>query len=406
MKQALTHPVYGYYTRKIEHDDFYDDEEEEDFDGKTKNNNNHVTLIGKHGDFTTAPEVSQIFGESILIWFVYQWRQTSMVKEKALTLIEVGPGRGTLMADILGSSLKSFPDFVEALCRGGGIHLVETSSSLRELQRVAIQRAFDNGNTGSIKLLFCDENPSKIDDNQSLVLRVQWHEILGTVPNTTKNGPQMFLAQEFIDALPVHSFQKTSEDGVWRERLVDVDAIDLDNFVGPNSTPIDKSKDEAAKSIVQPPDKKPRLRFILSPKVTPALRSLMKTDECGRVQGDRRISDDAVDGDVLEVCPEGLSFVQDVSSRINLCGGACLIVDYGSGKGTGDSIRAFKSHKQVPVLSLPGEVDITAGKHTPHTPLMMIRRNKEDNVCHLSYNLQLPLYYFVTNNRCRLPCII
>jgi NADH dehydrogenase [ubiquinone] 1 alpha subcomplex assembly factor 7 len=218
MKQALTHPDYGYYTRKIERDDFYDDEDD-DFDGKTKNTN-HVTLIGKHGDFITAPEVSQIFGESILIWFIYQWRQTFMVNEKALTLIEVGPGRGTLMADILGSSsLKSFPDFVEALCRGGGIHLVETSSSLREIQRVAIQRAFDTGNTGSTKLLFCDDNTSKIYDNDSVVLRVQWHAILGTVPNTPKNGPQMFIAQEFIDALPVHSFQKTAEDGVCRERV-------------------------------------------------------------------------------------------------------------------------------------------------------------------------------------------
>jgi hypothetical protein len=52
-------------------------------------------------------------------------------------------------------------------------------------------------------------------------------------------------------------------DGVWRERLVDVDAINLDNFVAPNSTPTEKSKDEASKSILQPHDKKPRLCFIL-----------------------------------------------------------------------------------------------------------------------------------------------
>ena len=320
-----------------------------------------------------------------------------MVNEKALTLVEVGPGRGTLIADILGSSLKSFPDFVEALCRGGGIHLVETSSSLRELQKVAIQRAFDNGKTSPIKLQFSDDNSLKIDGNDCAVLRVQWHDILGTVPNTPKNGPQLFIAQEFIDALPVHSFQKTDEDGVWRERLVDVDAVDLDKFTSSKSTPIDASKVEITKSNTQPPDKtdkKPRLRFVLSPKVTPALRSLVKTDECGRVQGNRRISDDAVDGDILEICPEGLSFVQDVSSRIHLCGGACLVVDYGSGKGTGDSVRAFKRHKQVPVLSLPGEVDITAGKH----PLYSISGDKDFMY---QVNLQLRfVLFFVIHYRC------
>lgn len=364
MKQALTHPDYGYYTRKVVHDDYYDDED----DDTSSYNNKSVSLIGKHGDFTTAPEVSQIFGESVLIWFIYQWKQTSMVNQKELTLIEIGPGKGTLMADILGSSLKSFPDFVEALCRGGGVHLVETSMPLRELQREAIQRAFDSANTGPIKLVFCDDNKGSTiksnsaninDDNDNAVLYVQWHDILGSVPTTPKNGPQLFVAQEFIDALPVHSFQKTSEEGVWRERLVDVDAVDLDEFVSCKST--------TAVNNTHHPVKKPRLRFILSPKVTPALRTLMKTDEFGRIEETRRMSDDAVDGDVLEVCPEGLSFVQDVSSRIHQCGGACLIIDYGSGRGTGDSVRAFKRHKQVPVLSLPGQVDITAGEYSLRT---------------------------------------
>jgi len=376
MKQALTHPDYGYYTASnkiaIDDDDDYDNED------TSKN----MCIIGKRGDFTTAPEISQIFGESILIWFLHQISSSMELKNKvAFTWIEVGPGKGTLMADILEASLKSFPSFLMALCSGGGIHLVEASIPLRQLQKDAIRRAFDKASaSSSFKLVLLDGSTDdstaaaieeeNTNNSAPRTLFVQWHDILGTVPNTPNNGPQLVVAQEFIDALPVHSFQKTT-GGVWRERLVDVDAIDVDELLERNSntssstdskTSIATEKEETVRAnSPQQHHKKPRLRFLLAPKVTTALQLLMKTDEFGHIQGSaRRIADDAVDGDILEVCPEGLSFVQDVASRIRHCGGAALLIDYGSGSGTGDSVRAFKRHEQVHVLSLPGQVDITA----------------------------------------------
>lgn len=385
MKQALTHPDYGYYTasNKIAIDDYDDDED---------TGNNNMCIIGKRGDFTTAPEISQIFGESILIWFLHQISSSMELKKKnAFTWIEVGPGKGTLMADILEASLKSFPSFLMALCSGGGIHLVEASIPLRQLQKDAIRRAFDKASaSSSFKLVLLDGSADDSiaaaatqEENTNSAphtLYVHWHDILGTVPNTPNNGPQLVVAQEFIDALPVHSFQKTT-GGAWRERLVDVDAIDVEELLEKNSTT--SSSTESKTSIAtekeetvranspQQQHKKPRLRFLLAPKVTPALQLLMNTDEFGHIRGSaRRMADDAVDGDILEVCPEGLSFVQDVASRIRHCGGAALLIDYGSGSGTGDSVRAFKRHEQVHVLSLPGQVDITAGKF--HTDFVML----------------------------------
>ena len=152
MALALGHPEHGYYRR--------------------------ADPLGEAGDFITAPEISQMFGELIGLWCAEIWRL--MGAPAQFNLVELGPGRGTLMADALRAA-KVLPGFNEALA----IHLVETSPALQRRQEEAL--------TG---------HP------------VTWHDNFGGVPA----GPTILIANEFFDALPIHQFERTT-DG-WRERQV------------------------------------------------------------------------------------------------------------------------------------------------------------------------------------------
>lgn len=155
---VLAHPQHGYYMRQ---DPF-----------------------GTVGDFTTAPEVSQIFGELIAGWIMDIWHK--MDKPKAFTLLECGPGRGTLMADIL-RTCRVMPDIVTAL------HpvLLELSPVLTRLQHQAL-RPFTA--------------PGKAR---------QWIETLDALP---EDKPVIVIGNEFLDALPVH--QLRAANGQWQERAV------------------------------------------------------------------------------------------------------------------------------------------------------------------------------------------
>jgi NADH dehydrogenase [ubiquinone] 1 alpha subcomplex assembly factor 7 len=155
MELALSHPEHGYYMRK--------------------------DPLGVQGDFITAPEISQIFGEVIGAWLAAQWQ--AMGKPKA-ALIELGPGRGTLMADILRAT-KQIPGFQQAL----SVHLVEMSPALkaRQWQKLAGQHH-----------------------------ELQWHTSLDELPDK----PWLLVANEFFDALPVRQFLRREDQ--WQERMVDV----------------------------------------------------------------------------------------------------------------------------------------------------------------------------------------
>ena len=137
--------------------------------------------IGRTGDFITAPEVSQIFGELIGLWAGSVW--LTMGRPDPLMLVELGPGRGTLMSDAL-RALGVVPGFREA----ARLHLVERSERLREVQRDVLGAAAP-----------------------------AWHEALENVPD----GPAILVANEFFDALPVSQYVHTA-DG-WHERIVTLD---------------------------------------------------------------------------------------------------------------------------------------------------------------------------------------
>ncbi len=158
MALALTHPTKGYYT--------------------TRN------PFGASGDFVTAPEISQMFGELLGLWAAHVWMQIG--SPSPVHLVELGPGRGALMADALRAA-RAAPGFLAAL----DVHLVEASELLAEQQRQALAASG---------------------------IRPTWHRNLDDLPA----GPAIFLANEFFDALPARHYQKTPEG--WRERLVGLDA--------------------------------------------------------------------------------------------------------------------------------------------------------------------------------------
>ncbi|KZL18062.1 hypothetical protein PsAD2_02797 [Pseudovibrio axinellae] len=138
--------------------------------------------FGKQGDFTTAPEISQLFGELIGAWLLHQWIAQDL--KGPVHLVEIGPGRGTLMRDIL-RVISLRPQMLANL----QIHLVETSPALRKEQRKRLK-----------------------------AYTIKWHDTLHSVPQ----GPTLFVANELFDALPIHQYQLT-ESG-WRERCVGLDS--------------------------------------------------------------------------------------------------------------------------------------------------------------------------------------
>ena len=154
MAEALGHPRLGYYMRQ---DPF-----------------------GAGGDFTTAPEISQMFGELVGLWCVDTWARLG--GPSPFHLVDLGPGRGTLMQDMLRAAAV-VPAFAEAAT----VHLVETSPSLRARQQATLG---------------------------TLPRAPLWHDRLEDVPE----GPMLVVANEFFDALPIRQVQKTPHG--WFERLV------------------------------------------------------------------------------------------------------------------------------------------------------------------------------------------
>ena len=160
MALCLSDPAHGYYTTR---DPF-----------------------GARGDFITAPEVSQMFGELIGLWAAAVWKQ--MGAPENVRLIELGPGRGTMMNDAL-RAVQIVPAFRAAIV----VHLVEISPLLQAQQEKTLE--------GADVPMF-------------------WHAALAEVPK----GPAIILANEFFDALPVNQAIKTERG--WHERAIEIDPSD------------------------------------------------------------------------------------------------------------------------------------------------------------------------------------
>lgn len=154
MQFALGHPDYGYYTT-------------------------HANPIGQKGDFVTAPEMSQIFGELVGLWFLYIWQQC--FKDQPSHFVELGPGQGTIMADALRTWKKLDPSFLSKT----DLHLVESHIGLQAMQAAQLKNH-----------------------------KVEWHPGWPAL----SPHPTFILANEFFDALPIRQFVHQQDN--WYERLI------------------------------------------------------------------------------------------------------------------------------------------------------------------------------------------
>ena len=209
MALCLGHPEHGYYMTR--------------------------DPLGARGDFITAPEVSQMFGELIGLWVAAVW--TQLGSPENVRIIELGPGRGTLMKDAM-RAVQVLPGFREAIV----LHLVEISPALKAQQERTLE---------------------------GTSVPVFWHDRFAEVPE----GPSIIVANEFFDALPVS--QAVKRKNGWHERRIEIDTEN--NF-----------------AFTEAPDPIPSFERILPPAVRTAANSMIfewRTDNTAMELG-RRIAHD------------------------------------------------------------------------------------------------------------------
>lgn len=185
MALALGHPKHGYYMRG---DPF-----------------------GARGDFITSPEVSQMFGELIGVWCAAAYR--FMGDPEKFALVELGPGRGTLMSDLLRAA-SVMPGFRE----GAELHMVETSPVLINQQKIKLKGA---------------------------AREMHWHASFDDVPEI----PLIVVANELFDALPIQQIQLT--EGGWHERVVGLENGELTIGLGGKLPAPDWAKDGEPGAIAE-----------------------------------------------------------------------------------------------------------------------------------------------------------
>ncbi|XP_077342688.1 protein arginine methyltransferase NDUFAF7, mitochondrial isoform X2 [Lithobates pipiens] len=253
------------------------------------------------GPFTVAEYMREVLTNPLKligIWCVSEW--ISGGKSKSLNLVELGPGRGSLMGDIL----RVFNQFQYLLNACDiSIHLVEVSPKLSEIQALNLTKKSTEAK---------DEDTSscyKIGITKT-GLPINWYYHIQDVPS----GYTFYIAHEFFDALPIHKFQKVQDE--WREILIDVD-----------------------------PEIPQKLRFVLGSSCSPIAKTFVQADE-------KR--------NHVEVCPEAAIIIQKLANQLKKYGGAALIADYGHSGDKEDTFRGFRSHQLHNVLVDPGTADLTA----------------------------------------------
>ena len=303
-----------------------------------------------------------------------------------MDVVELGPGRGTLIRDALKVwKNDTFAQFYQSI---KSVNLIERSAQLRDKQCDTLGAERDdssyqmaetksaNGNDVAVeseeeimkremedaKLMLgarldndlgvvkkprdADSHPdleqtvpqsastatSSVDFLTSAKLDskipVRWHHTFPEMESSFPTDHTTFvICQELLDALPIHVFEYTKKG--WREKLVDIN------------------------------DSKDGLSIVLSKGVTVACRGLLGEwiEEDGK-KSKKKNSPEV--GTVVEVSPESLTVSLDIATRINRNGGAAVIVDYGSANYCGgETLRGFLSHNEVSILERPGETDVT-----------------------------------------------
>ncbi|KQY96029.1 hypothetical protein ASD21_05865 [Caulobacter sp. Root1455] len=264
--------------------------------------------LGEGGDFLTAPGVSQMFGELIGLWLLETW--TRMGRPSPVRLVEMGPGDGTLISDILRAA-RLLPEFLEA----ADLWLVEVSPPLRAVQAATLANA---------------------------PLTPRWADRLEAVP---AGAPLLLVANEVLDCLPAHQFVRTQSG--WAERVVGLDAAGALAFglkpLGP--PPVGEAARRVGGGNLPSRQNPPSVDL----RSTPPPRG-----------------EDLPIGTLVESSPAQAALGSEIGHRVARDGGAALLIDYGrDAPGAGDTLQALKAHTKVSPLAEPGQADLTVWADFP-----------------------------------------
>lgn len=284
MRQVLVNPLSGYYMAG--------------------------DVFGKQGDFVTSPEVSQVFGELCGIYYLTEWMRLG--KPEKTQIIEFGPGRGTLMSDML-RTLAQFPNFYKTL---SDVHLVEASPGLRRMQRAALVKGSEDKDVIRVEGTQLESPIETITRPDGV--KVSWHDGLEVIPEQWS----FVMAHEFFDALPIHSFERT--DTEWREMMIDMDDSD---------------------------ESEHNFRIVKSPKPSAMTETFLS---------DMNLTQSFKEGDRIEVSPDSWGVMEKIAKYLDRNGGTGLAIDYGQDYIQGDTLRAIKDHKIIHPMCDPGSADLSA----------------------------------------------
>jgi NADH dehydrogenase [ubiquinone] 1 alpha subcomplex assembly factor 7 len=268
--------------------------------------------LGSEGDFITAPGVSQMFGELIGLWLMETWDR--MDRPAPFRLVEMGPGDGTLMSDILRAA-RLLPAFLEA----ADLWLVEVSPVLRAAQKDKL--------TGA---------------------SAQWADRLEEVP---AQAPLLLVANELLDCLPARQFVKTPEG--WAERVVGLGedgelAFGLRSLNPSSLGEVARRAGGGAFSAAAASD---ILQSLPTPSASPTPPPW---------------GEDLHVGAILESSPAQAALGTELGHRLARDGGAALLIDYGrASPEAGDTLQAIRAHAKEGPLDNPGQADLTVWADFP-----------------------------------------
>ncbi len=230
--------------------------------------------FGEEGDFITSPNISILFSEMLAIWTVAFWENLKCPKK--INFVELGSGNGQMIHDMI-NTLKNFPDFFNSC----NFYILEKSPHLKKIQKKKLKN-----------------------------FNVKWINNLSNI----NNEHNIFIANEFFDALPIKQFFKI--ENKWLERFVI----------------LDKNKKRSFKNIISSVKKiEKKLKFKISK-----------------------------NQDVIEYSPLGVEYIKKIAKKITVKKGGLLIIDYGyTGEKMKDTLKAIRKHNITNVLDQIGNTDIT-----------------------------------------------
>jgi len=386
METCLQHPEHGYYTVNAE--------------------------ISEYGDFVTSPELYHGFGECCGVWIVFTWQQ--MAKPETVHLIELGPGTGQLMKDVL--KVSTLPQ-VSALKRAIEVHLIESSPKFRKMQ--AEKLGVLDIKTGTVMVNVPEikksekEDPKIIDDRAEIRKKyVEEQNKKSAAEGKPKISATGFanpmgkggLLKDEVDKMKSEAYanatpemrKKLDEgndqlDKDWENMMdnlqMDTKEIEKEFTYGYSWNGVKISWHDSLDTVPQGPtlaiaheffDALPIQRFTYTdegwrevmvdacddPSKTNHFKFVTakeKTQASGTLEGHYKRNTVIPEiGTTIETCPAANLVMADLATRIGQFGGAGFVIDYGGEGAPSDSLQAVKKHKFTNLFTAPGTADITA----------------------------------------------